>query len=230
MAYTRPWLDTNPADADNISAGAGEIRNESTDIRERIDRIATDGTTPVPPATIADLDRRLATNVDPLWTRGDRVDLRGCTWRNPTSVTDSSSRVATTSWSPIGNPGGAVGTGSFFISITPVSAKSLLELRLQCFVHFNSNNPVTSDATKRGDFRIVQDPAGTPVILSPIASVGRGTTDVGSMHMINLVVLVTNISAATRFEPQFIIQNASSTVSEARGDITPSHFSIVEHV
>lgn len=36
MAVTRSWSETTPADSDNVSAGAGEIRNLRVDISERI--------------------------------------------------------------------------------------------------------------------------------------------------------------------------------------------------
>jgi hypothetical protein len=230
MAYTRNWSDTTPADGDNISAGAGEIRNDRLDSRERVDSFATKNTHETAPATLSSIDTRLATNVDPVRIRGDLVDLRGYTWRRPAPVTDASNRLATTTWSPIGNPGGAVGTGSFFLSITPVSEFSLLEIRLQCFVFYDIGaTPTTSGITRRGDFRVVQDPAGTPVALTPVASVGRGDGDNEYFDWINLVTHVTGISAATRFEPQFIIQNATPVV-RVRGDIQTSHFSIIEHV
>jgi hypothetical protein len=233
-AWTDTHDETDPADTDLISDGAREMRQDIKRIfRERLNNLLTDGDAPVPAATLANTDTRIgpgsgglgapgAESAGDKMISGDRVDLRGCPWRLSTLTTDASIRAtaaASITWSPIGNPGGAEGTGTFAITRTPVSTASLYLCILTCAV---AGSGGATDA-HRGELRIKNTTTGaalTPIWLTRSSSISTAT----------LMALFSSPSGANRFEPQFVTGGGAGIVFTVHGDITPSHFRIIELV
>jgi hypothetical protein len=183
-----------------------------------MDGLLTPNAIPTPPATITSLDRTVAQDEDPWWIRGDRLDLRGCTYRSPAAVTN----VANVSSSVVAF---ALVAG-LTLTITPVSAQSILMFYVQGMLEIEGGN---TDAI-RAQVRVRNTTGGSN--LSPIL-IRRRSPDGPTDESVSWATLVTQplsgISAATTFEVQIAVADAAATM-RLRGDLEPTRFWVVEHV
>ena len=214
-AFTRNWLNTTPADADNISAGADEIRNDRQDTQERIDSllIGYEGVqVPSPPATIANADTIFSTNAEPLIINGDKVDLRGCTYRTQAVVTNSSDITATGTYTLVPN---------LTFTITPVSSASLLEFFFEGFGSVQTNNGATLELRIRNTTGGGAD-LGTSYKITRLSAVSLFTSLSFSRH-------VTGLTGANTFELQVRNTGPAQGLLHGSSQIT-SVFRFVERV
>lgn len=239
------WTDTHdeadPADTDQISDGAREMRQDiKRFVRERFNDIFTRGAAPTVPSSLVTTDTRIGPGVggltapavetaDTKMVSGDRVDLRGCTHRLVTPVQDFASRSVTpgtTTWSPIGNPGGAEGTGAFALTRTPVSDRSTFLLFLSGLGVVAGGNSLD---TFTGLIRIKNTTDG--VVLAPdftLRLMDSNEPNNATYGNFSLVVAVTALTGAKRFEPQFTTGGGASCNFTVRGDLQTTYFRIAE--
>lgn len=241
------WTDTHdetdPADTDQISDGARELRQDVKRIfRERLNDLLTDGDAPIPPTTLVNTDTRIGPGnggltapavetADTKMISGDRVDLRGCPQRTLSPASDFAVRTiagGTTTWSPIGNPGGAEGTGAFALTRTPVSDKSQL---IFCLSGLAVISGTASLDTFVGMIRIKNMTDGT--VLVPGWTLRIMDSDEPSNNTFGNFMLITainGVSGLKRYEPQFTTGGGAGCVFSVRGDLQTTHFRIIELV
>lgn len=227
LCYTRNnFDDSDPATGDNITNGAQEIREKGEDLKERLNNLlSVDATPPDPPATLADADSQIpgdgaTPTPDPLRIDGDRVDLRGCTYRTVASVTDGNERSASVvAYANVTN---------LQLTVTPVSASSLLIFTVQALVHMQGNQATTELRDHFGRMQVRNTTAGAD--LSPAAHIGV-SEDARGAWWTTLVVQDTGRTGANVYDVQISVNDITqSPVIYLLGDIEPSHFSVVEHV
>lgn len=229
MAFARTWTvpETAPANADNISAGAQEIRNLSDDIRERFDTVLTDGTLPAPPATLANVDTRFNVATDPpgLRLRGDRVDLRGYTWRRQrTTLASGAITITATAFAALPAP------GPITLTITPVSSASVLVFTFSSLITFI---PGSAIGLRAAVLRIRNTTDGTDVLSG--AGVSNNASTTLKSQYITIGDSVTGLSGAKTFEVQARKTNASdsfnlTSILDTGNTDSPMIFTCIEQV
>lgn len=217
--------DGDPAIGNLIAEGAAEIAEKGRDLRERLQNILSDNTLPTPPATLANYQSQIpfdgaTPTPDPLRMRGDRIDLRGCTYRTVASVTDATERNTIVT--------AFVAVPNLQLIVTPVSAQSLLIFTVQAFVHGTANRATTSTQDHSGLIRVFNVTSASAL---PGAARAGIFDDSEGAWWLNFETRVTGLTGANTFNVEFAINDLSfSPRLYLLGDIEPSRFSVIEHV
>lgn len=222
--------DTKPSDTDiAFPDGAGAIRTTRATLRTILNTMLTANAAPTPPATYANYDSQIPTGgaavPNPLMVLGDKIDMRGITWRSASPVTRNAiNTTASTTY--------AAATG-LQIVMTPASTASVIWFFLQGLIHVYDNTVFSHVATTHyGKIRIYNTTGAAAISREawfPVNPGAGGGPNVGCYQDAVIIGRTTGISGANTFDVQ-TATGAVTTTLDIHGDFTPTNFSYLEIV